>query len=79
MQLAEKQLSVLEGSKLGHQGDHQRIDVIKLDLRRKNDDMVALFKTEQLDDNDKKEYCEMQFDNADDSNVPRASSQPPWH
>ena len=33
------------------------------------DDMVALFKTLQLDDNDKKEYryCEMQFDRADDN------------
>jgi chromosome segregation ATPase len=30
------------------------------------DEMVALLKTEQQDDNDKKEYCEMQFDHADD-------------
>merc|ERR1719329_598400 len=30
------------------------------------DDMVALMKTEQQDDEDKKEYCEMQFDQADD-------------
>jgi len=30
------------------------------------DDMVALRRTEQLDDNDKKEFFEMQFDNADD-------------
>jgi len=29
-------------------------------------DMVALRRTEQLDDNDKKEFFEMQFDNADD-------------
>merc|ERR1719171_2681976 len=30
------------------------------------DEMVATLKTEQQDDNDKKEYCEMQFDTADD-------------
>eukprot|EP00972_Heterocapsa_arctica_P066492 9812362-Heterocapsa_arctica.AAC.1 len=30
------------------------------------DDMVALLKNEQLDDDHKKEYCEAQFDQADD-------------
>ena len=30
------------------------------------DEMVALLKTEQLDDDHKKEYCLMQFDTADD-------------
>merc|ERR1719478_1402370 len=30
------------------------------------DSMVATLKTEQQDDNDKKEYCDMQFDLADD-------------
>jgi len=30
------------------------------------DDMVANLKTEQNNDNDKKEYCQMQFDTADD-------------
>merc|ERR1719333_1781153 len=30
------------------------------------DDMVAVLKKEQQDDNDKKEYCAMQFDVADD-------------
>jgi chromosome segregation ATPase len=30
------------------------------------DNMVELLKTEQQDDNDKKEYCEMQLDTADD-------------
>merc|ERR1719199_2008587 len=30
------------------------------------DNMVATLKTEQQDDNDKKEYCETQFDLADD-------------
>jgi len=69
-------LSVLEQAKVGRKGDRQRLDVIMLALRGKKvnfdkvikmvDDMVALLKTEQLDDNDKKEYCAMQFDNADD-------------
>merc|ERR1719345_526065 len=30
------------------------------------DDMTANLKVEQQDDNDKKEYCNMQFDTADD-------------
>merc|ERR1719174_2340786 len=30
------------------------------------DNMVATLKREQQDDNDKKEYCAMQFDHADD-------------
>merc|ERR1719446_569401 len=30
------------------------------------DSMVATLKTEQQDDNDKKEYCDLQFDHADD-------------
>merc|ERR1719160_125871 len=30
------------------------------------DDMVALLKTEQIDDDSKKEYCEMQLDQAED-------------
>jgi len=74
--LKSRALSVLEGAKSGRKGDRQRLDVIMLALRGKKvnfdkvikmvDDMVALLKTEQLDDNDKKEYCEMQFDNADD-------------
>merc|ERR1719472_553007 len=30
------------------------------------EEMVATLKVEQQDDNDKKEYCEMQFDTSDD-------------
>merc|ERR1719491_877790 len=68
-------LEALQQAKSG-KGNHQRLDVIMLALHGKKvnfdkvikmvDDMVALLKTEQLDDNDKKEYCAMQFDNADD-------------
>ena len=34
-------------------------------------EMAVLVKTEHLDDNDKKEYCEMQFDHADDKEKSR--------
>merc|ERR1719436_1008885 len=56
--------------------DHPELNFIALALQGKKvnfakvlkmiDDMVAVLKTEQLDDNDKKEYCETQFDLADD-------------
>merc|ERR1719331_1574203 len=69
-------VSVLETAKAGRHGDRQRIDTILLAIRGKKvnfdkvitmiDDMVALMKTEQQDDEDKKEYCEGQFDTADD-------------
>merc|ERR1719446_75378 len=69
-------LSVLEAAKSGRKGDRQRLDVIMLAIRGKKvnfdkvikmiDDMVALLKQEQLDDDHKKEYCEGQFDIADD-------------
>merc|ERR1719158_110607 len=69
-------LSLLQEAKLGKKADRQRIDFIMLALRGKKigfdkvlkmiDDMVALMKQEQLDDDAKKEYCEKQFDHADD-------------
>jgi len=69
-------LSVLENVRSQRKGDRQRLDFIMLAIRGKKvgfekvikmcDDMVALLKQEQLDDEHKKEYCEMQFDNADD-------------
>merc|ERR1719223_1891099 len=56
--------------------ERQRIDFIMLALRGKKvgfekvlkmiDAMVELMKQEQLDDDAKKEYCEKQFDQADD-------------
>ena len=55
--------------------DRQRLDYIMLAIRGKKfgfdkvlkmiDDMVDLLQTEQQNDNDKKEYCEMQLDTAD--------------
>jgi len=57
-------------------GNKAQLDLIELALSGKKvdfskvigmiDDMVALLKKEQNDDNDKKEYCEMQFDTSDD-------------
>merc|ERR1712050_97662 len=59
-----------------NRSDHPELNFIALALQGKKvnfakvlkmiDDMVAVLKTEQLDDNDKKEYCEMQLDLADD-------------
>jgi len=69
-------LALLEAAKSDKKGDRQRIDYIMLAIRGKKfgfekvlgmiDSMVELLKTEQQDDNDKKEYCEMQLDTADD-------------
>merc|ERR1719171_2081500 len=69
-------MDVLNQAKSHRKGDRQRLDVIMLALRGKAvdfskvitmiDDMVALLKQEQLDDDHKKEYCEDQFDLADD-------------
>merc|ERR1719158_415349 len=69
-------LQLLEDMKSNNPNDKHRLDFIMLALHGKKvgfdkvlkliDDMVAPLKTEQQDDNDKKEYCEMQFDQADD-------------
>jgi len=69
-------LQLLEDIKSNDPRDTHHLDFIMLALHGKKvgfekvikmiDEMVALLKTEQQDDNDKKEYCEMQFDHADD-------------
>jgi len=69
-------LSLLQEAKAGKKSERQRIDFIMLALHGKKigfekivkmiDDMVALLKEEQVDDESKKEYCEKQFDHADD-------------
>jgi chromosome segregation ATPase len=58
-----------------HQG-HAKLDLIMLSLSGRKvsfakvitmiDEMVAMLKQEQLDDEHKKEYCELQFDGSDD-------------
>jgi len=74
--MREQALAVLEAARGAKTDDRHRIDYIMLAIRGKKfgfdkvlkmiDDMVELLGTEQQDDNDKKEYCELQFDNADD-------------
>merc|ERR1719375_1464456 len=74
--LRTRALALLQEAKVGKKSERQRIDFIMLALRGKKigfdkvlkmiDDMVALMKEEQLDDDAKKEYCEKQFDHADD-------------
>jgi septal ring factor EnvC (AmiA/AmiB activator) len=69
-------LALLEAAKSDKKSDRQRIDYIMLAIRGKKfgfdkvlkmiDSMVELLKSEQQDDNDKKEYCEGQLDTADD-------------
>jgi len=69
-------LALLEAARGNKKSDRQKIDFIMLALRGKTqgfekvikliDEMVALLNEEQLDDDHKKEYCEMQFDFTDD-------------
>lgn len=75
-EVKSRALAVLQEARSHKKGDRQRLDVIMLALHGKAvdfskvikmiDDMVALLKKEQQDDLDKKEYCEAQFDTADD-------------
>merc|ERR1719379_3249863 len=70
----QQALAIVRAARQG-QG-HPELNFLALALRGKKvdfskvikmiDDMVATLKKEQQDDNDKKEYCEMQFDAADD-------------
>jgi len=69
-------LALLQQARGAHGSDHSNLDFIMLAIRGRTggfekvikmiDDMVALLNEEQLDDDHKKEYCEMQFDFADD-------------
>jgi len=69
-------LALLQEAKAGKKSERQRIDFIMLALRGKKvgfekvlkmiDDMVALMKEEQVDDESKKEYCLKSLDQADD-------------
>jgi len=69
-------LALLEAARGSKKDNRQKIDFIMLALRGKTqgfekvikliDEMVALLGEEQLDDDHKKEYCNMQFDFTDD-------------
>jgi len=74
--MKDRALMLLQGVKDGKKSDRQHLDYIMLAIRGKAqgfekvikliDEMVALLKEEQLADEHKKEYCEMQFDAMDD-------------
>merc|ERR1719453_2565346 len=74
--MKDRALALLQGVKDSKKSDRQHLDYIMLAIRGKSqgfekvikliDEMVALLKQEQLDDEHKKEYCEMQFDAMDD-------------
>jgi chromosome segregation ATPase len=69
-------LQILDGVRKERTSDRQKIDYVMLAIRGKApgfekvikliDNMVDLLKQEQVDDDSKKEYCEMQFDAMDD-------------
>jgi len=71
-----KALAILADARGNKKDDRQRLDFIMLALKGKTlgfekvikmiDDMVTLLNEEQLDDEHKKEYCNMQFDFTDD-------------
>jgi len=74
--MKDRALALLEGVKDSKNSDRQHLDYIMLAIRGKAqgfekvikliDDMVALLKEEQLDDEHKREYCNLQFDAMDD-------------
>merc|ERR1740127_147063 len=74
--MREQALAVLQAARDSKKSDRQKLDYIMLAIRGKKfgfdkvlkmiDNIVELLKSEQQDDNDKKEYCEMQLDTADD-------------
>jgi septal ring factor EnvC (AmiA/AmiB activator) len=74
--LVERAISALNKVRAGDNQNQVKLDLIMLALSGKKvsftkvikmiDDMVAMLKEEQLDDEHKKEYCSLQFDEADD-------------
>jgi len=68
-------VAVQAARRADHQG-HAKLDLIMMSLSGRKvsfakvitmiDEMVAMLKQEQLDDEHKKEYCELQFDESDD-------------
>jgi septal ring factor EnvC (AmiA/AmiB activator) len=75
--LQSKALALIKQVQEGPRMDHRaHLDLISLALSGKKvnfekvikliDNMVSVLAKEQADDNDKKEYCELQFDAADD-------------
>jgi septal ring factor EnvC (AmiA/AmiB activator) len=69
-------LAMIQAAARNDRESHTQLDLIMLSLSGKKvsfakvikmiDDMVAMLKQEQLDDEHKKEYCALQFDESDD-------------
>merc|ERR1719414_2004741 len=75
-QKRERAMDVIKKVQMSGETDRARLDLLVLALRGKKigfakvigmiDEMVASLKAEQVDDDNKKEYCAKQFDDADD-------------
>merc|ERR1719284_2000924 len=69
-------LAAVQAARRADRQGHAKLDLIMLSLSGRKvsfakvitmiDEMVAMLKEEQLDDEHKKEYCELQFDESDD-------------
>jgi len=74
--MRKEALASVRSARRSDQQGHTKLDLIMLSLSGRQvsfakvvamiDDMVAMLKQEQLDDEHKKEYCELQFDDSDD-------------
>merc|ERR1719203_1126549 len=74
--MRKEALAAVQSARRADRQGHTKLDLIMLSLSGRQvsfakvitmiDDMVAMLKQEQLDDEHKKEYCELQFDESDD-------------
>merc|ERR1719379_3750 len=74
--MRKEALAAVQSARRADRQGHTKLDLIMLSLSGRQvsfakvitmiDDMVAMLKEEQLDDEHKKEYCELQFDDSDD-------------
>jgi len=74
--MRKQALAAVQSARRADRQGHTQLDLIMLSLSGRKvsfakviamvDDMVAMLKQEQLDDEHKKEYCELQFDESDD-------------
>merc|ERR1719230_1596033 len=74
--MRKEALAAVQSARRADRQGHTKLDLIMLSLSGRKvsfdkvikmiDDMVVMLKQEQLDDEHKKEYCELQFDESDD-------------
>ncbi|CAK0837757.1 unnamed protein product, partial [Prorocentrum cordatum] len=74
--MRKQALAAVQSARRSDQQGHTKLDLIMLSLSGRKvsfakvvsmiENMVAMLKQEQLDDEHKKEYCELQFDGSDD-------------